>query len=894
MASMLDDLSLLTTLHRQVVEESGRTDLLELTDELERRCRSEDPQSPAGLVGGLDPDTTERIARLLTVRLHLTNLAEERQRARSLRSEDGEYGGGADTGDIIPAVRAAGADARRRIERMRIHPVLTAHPTEARRRAVASSLRRIAAHLDIHDDPGSGPSERAQARRRMLEDIDILQRTSTLRITRPTPADEVKTVLTVFRQSLIQAVPRFQRAVEAALADDDPGRAPLPPIVRFGSWVGGDRDGNPFVTAEVTRETVATHADQALLVLHDAVDRVARMITVDEESTPPTAGLRDALANDAAAHPRLLAEITKDSPREPHRQKLLVVAARLEATRQERAGVAYSGPDEALEDLVLVQESLVAAGDARAAHGELQDVVWLLRTFGFHLAELEVRQHSAVHRAALTELIGLLPSGPGGADGSDGADRPGDPAAAAADPAYLDRLAVDGWPELTGAISPTTREVLDTLRVMAWLQQRWGRRCCGRYIVSFSQGATDLVAVRALARLAVGTRPLALDVVPLFETGADLDAADTTLEEWMGLTSTTSWLTGVDREVEVMLGYSDSAKDVGPASATLALHRAQQALVEWAERHEVTLTLFHGRGGSLGRGGGPLHRAIAAQPSGSVDGRFKVTEQGEVIFARYADIRIAEQHLERVASAVLLTDSPAHAAARESARQRYTAVADVVDEASRRAFRALVEQPGFADFFAMSSPLDLLADLRLGSRPSRRSGAETGRNLGDLRAIPWVFAWSMTRVNLPGWYGLGSGLEALDDVELAREAYREWPVFAALVDVAEMSLAKTDDRLAERFLALGGRPDLAERVLDELARTRREVLSLLEQDEMLARKPHLHTAVRLRRPFVDMLSHLQLRGLSEARAHGDEGAAGWKRPLLLTINGLAAGLQNTG
>ncbi len=587
-------------------------------------------------------------------------------------------------------------------------------------------------------------------------------------------------------------------------------------------------------------------------------------------------------------------------PREPHRQKLLVVAARLDATRREQAGLAYSGPDEALEDLVLVQESLVAAGDARAARGELQDVVWMLRTFGFHLAELEVRQHSAVHRAALTELIGLLPSGPGGAEGADGSDGPdgadhsGDPAAAAADPAYLDRLAVDGWPEITGAISPTTREVLDTLRVMAWLQQRWGRRCCGRYIVSFSQSATDLVAVRALARLAVGTRPLALDVVPLFETGADLDAADTTLEEWMGLTSTTSWLTGVDREVEVMLGYSDSAKDVGPASATLALHRAQQALVEWAARHEVTLTLFHGRGGSLGRGGGPLHRAIAAQPSGSVDGRFKVTEQGEVIFARYADIRIAEQHLERVASAVLLTDSPAHAAARESARQRYTAVADVVDEASRRAFRALVEQPGFADFFAMSSPLDLLADLRLGSRPSRRSGAETGRSLDDLRAIPWVFAWSMTRVNLPGWYGLGSGLEALGDPALAREAYREWPVFAALVDVAEMSLAKTDDRLAERFLALGGRPDLAERVLDELARTRREVLSLLEQDEMLERKPHLHTAVRLRRPFVDMLSHLQLRGLSEARAHGDEGAAGWKRPLLLTINGLAAGLQNTG
>jgi phosphoenolpyruvate carboxylase len=885
MASMLDDLALLTSLHRQVVGESGRADLLDITDELEARCRADDPEAPTELVAALDPDTTERIARLLTVHLHLTNLAEERQRARSLRREDGEFGGGTDTGDIGPAVAACGPDARARIERMRIHPVFTAHPTEARRRAVATALRRIAASLDAHDDAESGPSERAQARRRMLEDIDILQRTSTLRITRPTPADEVKTVLTVFRQSLVHAVPRFQRAVESALGDIDPGAAPMPPIVRFGSWVGGDRDGNPFVTAEVTRETVAAHADQALQILHDAVDRVARMITVDEESTPATASLRDALSNDAAAHPRLLAEVTKDSPNEPHRQKLLVVAARLDATRRERAGLAYAGPDEALEDLALVQDSLVAAGDARAAHGELQDVVWMLRTFGFHLAELEVRQHSAVHRAALTELLGLLPTGGG---------RPTDPGVAASDAVLLDRLAVDGWPELTGPVSPATREVLDTLRVMAWLQQRWGRRSCGRYVVSFSQSAGDLAAVRALARLAVGPRPLALDVVPLFETGADLDAADSTLEEWMGLPSTRAWLEVVGSEVEVMLGYSDSAKDVGPASATLALHRAQLALVDWAARHSVTLTLFHGRGGSLGRGGGPLHRAIAAQPSGSVDGRFKVTEQGEVIFARYADIRIAEKHLERVASAVLLTDLPAHASARDEARLRYADVAATVDDASRTAFRALVEQPGFADFFAMASPLDLLADLRLGSRPSRRSGAESGRSLEDLRAIPWVFAWSMTRVNLPGWYGLGSGLAAIDDVGRAREAYREWPVFAALVDVAEMSLAKTDDRLAEQFLALGGRPELAERVLDELVRTRREVLRLLDQDEMLERKPHLHTAVRLRRPFVDMLSHLQLRGLSEVREHGEEAAAAWHRPLLRTINGLAAGLQNTG
>ena len=360
--------------------------------------------------------------------------------------------------------------------------------------------------------------------------------------------------------------------------------------------------------------------------------------------------------------------------------------------------------------------------------------MWLLQTFGFHLAELEVRQHSAVHRRALVELLGLLP---------DSAERPRDPEEAAADPERLDRLAVAGLARADRPGEPChargARHPAGDVVAPAAL----GPRCCGRYIVSFSQSAGDLVAVRALARLAVGSRPLRLDVVPLFETGADLDASDATLEAWMGLASTQAWLGTVDREVEVMLGYSDSAKDVGPASATLALHRAQHALVEWAATHAVTLPLFHGRGGSLGRGGGPLHRAIVAQPSGSVDGRFKVTEQGEVIFARYADIRIAEQHLERVASAVLLTDAPGHAAARDAARERYTDVADVVDAASRTAFRALVEQPGFADFFAMSSPLDLLADLRLGSRPSRRSGTESGRSLEDLRAIPWVFAWSI-------------------------------------------------------------------------------------------------------------------------------------------------------
>ena len=636
-----------------------------------------------------------------------------------MRTEDGEHGGSVDTGDVGPTVAVVGPRAAEAFARMTIHPVLTAHPTEARRRAVTTSLRRIAEQLDRHADPTAGPTERAFARRRMLEDIDILHRTSTLRTTRPQPVDEVNTVLSIFDTTLFRALPRFHRAVEAALVaqgggadgrDVGPADQELSSLVRYGSWVGGDRDGNPHVTAEVTRATMEAQAGVALRTLQANVERVARTLTMDEEGTPASAALREALANDAVTLPGEFAEIVKDSPSEPHRQKLLVVARRLRATAEGAAGTAYTDPEQLLEDLALVRTSLLEAGDRRAAHGELLHLVWLVQTFGFHLAELEVRQHSGVHARALAELLGHVRAQDATVDGRS----VDDPERAARDPQVLDALARNGWPIALPELSPATREVLDTLRVMAWLQQRWGVRCCGRYIVSFSQGADHLVAVRALARLAVGDRPLRLDVVPLFETGEDLRAAGSTLEEWLALPSTRSWLEERDRRVEVMMGYSDSAKDIGPAAATLTLHRSQQELVSWASRHDVELTIFHGRGGFLGRGGGPLHRAITAQPTGSVDGRFKVTEQGEVIYARYADVRLAQQHLERMASAVLLADSPEVVRRRERAGERHAALGERLELASRTAYRDLMDTGEIADLVAEASPLDVLGDLRLG------------------------------------------------------------------------------------------------------------------------------------------------------------------------------------
>ena len=878
------ELALLASVHEQVLREAGHTQVAELLVLLQT-----DPLVAEGMAADLDIASAEHLARALTVHLHLVNLADERHRARLLQGVG--VGADADAGDALwPAVSAVGDHVRATLNRLEIHPVLTAHPTEARRRAVATALRRIADQLHRHDDLRVGDDERFVARRRLLEEIDLLYRTSVLRTTRPGPLDEVRTIMTVFDQTLFRAVPRLYRATEATLVGDASGSVPtpVPAFVRFGSWVGGDRDGNPFVTPDVTRQAVATHAEHALRWLSESTLRIARTLTLDEGDTPASRELVESLAADAVSSPARFAEIALGSPAEPHRQKMLVIAERVRATRDGRTEHSYASPDGLLADLRMVQRSLQAAGAIRAANGELQHLIWGVETFGFHLVELEVRQHSRVHRAALLDLIGQLPAA-------------GDPAVLVDDAVFLDGLAVDGWPEHVEPREESTREVLDTFRVMSWLQQRWGRRCCGPYVVSFSQSAAHLAAVRALARLAVGEAPLRLDVVPLFETGADLNAAVTTLDAWLVLPGSQEWLAERGRAVEIMLGYSDSAKDVGPASATLTLARAQGDLVAWSRRNDVRLTLFHGRGGSLGRGGGPLHRAITAQPPGSVNGRLKVTEQGEVVFARYADTTLAQRHLERLTTAVLLAGTPAVEERNAAAAVRFADLGTQVASSSQAAYRALVETPGFADVFAAASPLEEIGDLRLGSRPVRRSGATSGRDLADLRAIPWVFAWAQTRANIPGWYGLGTGLAAVGDDDLVRAAYDDWPLFAALIDVAEMSLAKTNRDLAAGFLSLGARPDVTERILAELDLTLERVLAVLQQDRLLEHKRVLRSAVEMRAPYVDALSRLQLRALTELHSAGTAGGVEaaavrdqWGRLLLLAVNGAAAGLQNTG
>jgi len=917
-ASMRRDVRLLGDILGQVIAETGGQGLLDDVERLRHaviaaRRGGSSPAAAvdddaarradddiAALVASWPLERADAVARAFTVYFHLANLAEEHYRIRTLRERDtGGEPMRESLAAAVPVLRGwlDPAAFDRLLADLRVHPVLTAHPTEARRRAVTEALRRIGVLLDDLAEGRLGASGRAEADRRLREEVDLLWRTAALRIEAMQPLDEVRTGTTAFDETLFRVVPELYRALDRALQGDQAGQGPplAPAFLRYGSWIGADRDGNPHVTAEVTLQAAEIQADHALRALETAATRIGRALTVHAPGLPADSELGAALAAAHARYPQLAAEVAARSPQEPYREFLLLAAQRLRATRLAASltapgDLAYRSAAEFTSDLLLLQRALAAAGARRQAYGELQRLIWQAETFGFHLAGLEVRQHSSVHAQALAEL------------------QPGTAAA--------------------GQVSARTREVLDTLRAIAVIQQRFGPEACRRYVVSFTRSAADIAAVYELARLAVpaDSAPPALDVVPLFESDEDLANSTEILDGMLELEPVARRLASNGAHLEAMLGYSDSAKELGPVSATLRLFDTQQRLARWAADHDIALTLFHGRGGALGRGGGPAGRAVLAQAPGSVDGRFKVTEQGEVIFARYGHPDIAQRHLEQVTSAVLLASAAHRAGGRagpgpdsadpgaapagegaDTVPAEFRMVARRVDGAALAAYQALTGADGFAEWFAQVSPLDELGGMRMGSRPARR-GVAGPAGLADLRAIPWVFAWSQTRVNLPGWYGLGSGLAAAiagdpgGDAESGlagvQAAYRGWPLLAALLDNAEMSLAKTNRRIAARYLALGGRPGLTDLVLAEYDLTRRLVLAVSGHDRLLGGRQVLSRAVALRDPYVDALSHLQLRALAALRddtgALGEDERERLERLLLLTVNGVAAGLQNTG
>jgi len=743
-----------------------------------------------------------RVARAFTAFFQLVNVAEDRQRVRDLRA-----GGPSGT---------APQPVSRPVE---LTEVLTAHPTEAKRRAVVEHLWRIGDLLDSLDDPRCAGRVRADLHRRLAEDVAALWLTDPVRRSAPTPLDEVRAVLALFDRTIFTTLPRVLRSTGADVR------------IRWATWVGGDRDGNPRVTAAVTAEAVTIARDHVLRGYEAAARRIARSLSASEADVPASAVLRRSLARDAAAFPARARELARTLPDAPHRRKLILVAERLAATRDGRGG-AYGDPAAFGREIETIRTSLRDGGAPILADGDLAHLAWQADAFGFHLASMEVRQHADVLRSALQ-----VP-----------------------DP-----------------------EVEATFATIAALQASLGEEACHRVIVSFTRSADDIAAVYALARRAEAALPRRLDVVPLFESAAELAHATRILDDVVALPPVRARLRANGGRLEVMVGYSDSAKEAGVLAASLALYETQRAIAAWARAKSVDVTIFHGRGGALGRGGGPTARAILAQPPGSVDGRFKVTEQGEVAFARYGDPDVAWHHLEQLARAVASAPGPDA----PDPADGFASEIETMRTRSEAAWRALVTTPGFARCFTAATPIRQIASMPIASRPVSRTA--TVEDLDALRAIPWVFSWAQARVNLPGWFGLGTGLEAVaatrGGLARLRRMHRAWPFFAVVLENAEMSLVKADRALAERYLARAARPDIAAVITEEWGRTEGLLLAVTGHDRLLAGRPSLRQTIDLRAPYVDALSFLQLRFLDDQKA---------TRLVQATIGGVAAGLQNTG
>ncbi len=823
------------------------------------------------IIDAMNLHDAQLMARAFTTYFHLANLCEENHRVSVLHQRESEV----DENQAVDPVNEltvvyhqlitemGPAKAKALLEKLEFHPVFTAHPTEARRKAVEGKIRRIAELLEVR--PLLGGSEKRENYRRLFNEIDALFRTSPIEHRKPTPVEEANTIIDIFDSTLFDTIPQVYRRFDDWLLGDQAGLVPpaCPAFFHPGSWIGSDRDGNPNVTAKVSRQVARNFSDHVIAALEDATRTVGKNLTMDSEATPASEELRLLWGRQKEMSERLTQNADQLSAKEPHRAVMLVMADRLHYTIARDTDLMYHSCEDFLADLKIVQRSL-AASDPRSAYGPLQDLIWQAETFGFHMVEMEFRQHSVVHSRALEDIR------------------------------------EHGLHGERGPLQPMTQEVLDTFRALGAIQKRNGMKAAGRYIISFTKSAQNVRDVYELNRLAFSNPKdvPAIDVIPLFEQLEDLQNSVNVLDEIIKIPEMQARLKATGGKMEVMLGYSDSSKDAGPTTSIFALHETEGKIVEWAERNNIDLTLFHGRGGAVGRGGGPANRAVLAQPKGSVNCRFKLTEQGEVIFARYGNPTLAVRHIESVAAATLLQSAPSIEKLNTEMTEKYADMTQQLNDASHERFLDLLGTPDFAPWFSIVTPLTEVGLLPIGSRPAKRGlGA---KSLDDLRTIPWVFAWAQARINLAAWYGLGTACEQFGDLDTLRQAYKEWPLFSTFIDNIEMSIAKTDERIAKMYLALDDREDLNEKVLGEMELTRKWVLRIVGDEWPLEHRHVLGQAIRIRSPYVDALSLTQVLALKSLRRRVDKEElsqsqqAGFIYLILCTVSGVAAGLQNTG
>ena len=842
------------------------------------------------LLNALDLDQTMDVVRAFSFFSHLLNIAEDEQqhRRRRVHAEAGAPRRPGSFSYALDQVKRPFKELKEWFARARVAPVLTAHPTEVQRQSILDCEREIA-HL-LGRPQGSERDEAIRA------EVLRLWLTSMLRLHKLQAADEVANGINFFRLTFLNELPRLYGEFEAALRQKfGLAEAPrLAPFLTVGSWIGGDRDGNPNVDAGVLRAAQAQHA--RLLFDHylQDVNALGREL-----------GLSARLSSVPAQVHALAARSADNSPHrqdEPYRLALSGIYARLAATSEHLAqhmaspppigtGERYANAEEFASELATISHALQTQGAGLLAHGRLRALERKVSLFGFHLAALDLRQSSDVHAATVAELL----------------------ARAGVEPDYprLDeaaRVALLGR-ELAGPrplrsrhleYSPRVESELAILEAADEGRRRFGAQAVPRYVISHCDSVSDLLEVGVLLREAGLLRPgdaapLALDIVPLFESIEDLNKCGSILAAALDLPLYRGWVQGRAGEQEVMLGYSDSNKDGGYLTSNWSLYKAAEALLATCRKRGVRLRLFHGRGGTIGRGGGPSYEAVLAQPPGSVDGALRLTEQGEVIASKYADPEGGRRNLETLAAATLEA-SLAPAAPRPRSK-RHAAIMEELSRASFEAYRALVRAPGFIDYWRESTPIAELSQLNIGSRPASRKGTEA---IEDVRAIPWVFSWSQCRLMLPGWYGFGAAVEkwtqAGGRLEELKEMHRDWPFFRSVLSNLDMVLAKSDLAIASRYAELvkeaGLRREVFAKLEEEWRRCRRWLFAVTGHGEFLAENPTLARSIRNRFPYLDPLNHLQVELLRRHRADG--GDERLLRAIHLTINGVAAGLRNSG
>jgi len=886
------DVRALGALVGNVIREQGGDALFERVEAIRlaarrRREDSGDCSELDELLHGLSPHEARELVRSFSTYFQVVNLAEQVHRIRRGRSYV-QIEGPPQNGSLAHALDRlrdnglAVEDIRSLFDGLLIEPVFTAHPTESTRRSILEKQQRIAARLLDRLNPARTLSEERAAWARIRSEVTSGWQTEEHPDARPTVAHERDHVLFYVAHVLYDVVPALHESLETALygpRNTQPSAAEAP-LVRFASWVGGDMDGNPNVDADSIRASLARHRDVVLdLYLRDLAP-LARQLSQSDTRAMWSPEIDERLERYRALFPDVAGAVPERHRRMGYRALLTLMMARLEATRT-GAPTGYDHPDELVGDLSAIEGSLKANMGRHAGLFAVRRVRRRACTFGFHLATLDVRQDARDHRDVVAILIG----------DANWAQR--DPAERTAE---LTRR-LTGDPRPVDESDPAVRRAMEVFRAIGSCRRTYGPEAIGPFIVSMAQGMDDVLTVLYLAQRAgldAGESNIGIDVAPLFETVPDLQAAGAVLDELFTHPYYADHLRARDGRQTVMVGYSDSNKDGGLASARWSLQRSQEEMAASAHRHGARLTVFHGRGGTVSRGGGKVHRAVAASPSAALSGRLRLTEQGEVIDQKYGLPSIALRNLERMLGAVAVksTEDPE----RSATPPEWAAIADTIAAAARGSYRALVYQDErFIDFFRSATPIDVIERMAIGSRPASR---RSGRGIGDLRAIPWVFSWTQNRATTPGWYGVGAGLEAAigeHGLRAVSDAARSWPFLGALLDDVEMVIAKSDLSIAEEYvrLAPAASRGIFDSIRQEFARTADLILHVQGAEEILAEDPTLRRSITLRNPYVDPMSLLQVDLLARWRASGREDDDLFQA-LLATVQGIARGLKNTG